>query len=800
MKKFITALLLAFTVVFTLAGAGFNVNAEEDLIDLYPRDDENFAEEYGNSNWTVEFSGHRWHMVKRSTRHVSKFAGFNTEVDGQPKSVFVGGDVPSVFYPSGSGSLIVNDTDRDVLITSPGGTRIELTDVNNRFWAYFDETGKLYMYEDEFVNPQFITQDEGVEYFRFSTEEEIATFEAAAEEEKPENMRHSPIRIKRDADGVKIEPVSLGWKTEAENEIDSVVKEHDSSAVFIPAGHTVISFGEMARTAPVLGWTGTFPQLIEEDFAGLMTFQYNDTPAYFAGIEALDQNPNSADVTIIAGFNLEFTEAKLIAGVSARYIDEADDIADDGNRRIFKHAPFSVEVYEGEELLQTIDFTRNADDSAYEASEPLTAIDTSIFGQEYKLVYKTSSPLLDGDLVEENVVLSVGALPPTISGLETKYVPMHGYLNLYDGLTARDIENDVDITDSIVITHAPEFNPNFVPYGTHEITVQASWVFTQLALAEFHFPEAIDADQTLHTFDAATATLDFESPGTASRPNTVYTFKSKDALKSSGAAAQFTAWGRTTLIFEIETGLLLTKLDRFASTIPTVLDENNEPVEMTDYEYAAWIDEYVTEDTFVLHTHGAATSVETRAMEVGTSLTMVNFDEFFESTLVSTETFNVVGQDAVAPEVVVAQPTFTINSDAGYTSLAQALNPNVTITDNDKIQSVAFTGVTLNQLSIPGTYTVTVIAADRTGNNDRATFELVVAERAGGGSTVELEDQIDDLTEELDGLNDKIAELETALENNTGSGSKGTSLVVTIVIAVVAAGLSFGGAVLFVKK
>jgi len=251
MKKILLALLLVLTLGFTLLMTN-SVSADEDLIDLYPQNNPDFAETYGNSHWTVDFNGHRWHMVKRSTRHVSNFTGFDPDAAAGTVQEFVGSDVPAVFYPSGSGSLIINDTEFDALVTSPGKTRVEITaTVNNRFWAYFDENGKLYMYEDEFVNPEYITKVEDEDYWRLSTEAEITQFNDAEEGEKPENIRHTPIRIKTTEDGYKAEPLALTWAT-SHNPADpqeSVIVDHESSAVLIPAGHWCL-FGPESVSQP----------------------------------------------------------------------------------------------------------------------------------------------------------------------------------------------------------------------------------------------------------------------------------------------------------------------------------------------------------------------------------------------------------------------------------------------------------------------------------------------------------------------------------------------------------------------
>jgi len=830
MKKILSTLLLALTAAFMFAT---NVKADEELVDLYPQDNPAFADSYGNSHWTMEFNGHRWHTVRRSARHVSKFTGYDSEGDLNVVQEIPGENVPPVFYPSGSGSFIFNDTEHDVVVTSSSGTRKELTDVNNRFWAYFDEEGKLYMYEDEFVNPLHITKEDDA--WRLATEAEIDAFIAADEGEKPENMLHTPIRIKTTEDGYLIEPVRLGWFTdvpakpvegeegEFENLTDTIFHDYNSADVVIPAGHTVVSFGEMARVAPVLAWAGEFPFLIAEGFDEPAVFKYNNTDPYFAGIEALDDNPSAELTTIIIGYNAEVITADIIQGVSARYIDEEDDIADDGNRRIFKQTDFEVEVYSGDELLETVvvEFV----DGAYTVVEELTAIDSSLFGEEYRLVYKAANPLDETLTVEVEAVVSVGVLPPQIYELDQngqridvqdKRMDLHGYINLYDGIFAHDLENDVDITNSIRITHGNDFNPNYVPFGTHEITVTASWVYKQDFAMTITWGE--DEDAVDWVFDDIGNNVDYADPAEASRINTIYTLKSIDKLTTPGFKAQAEAWGRVTMVIDKATGKVLTRLDRFANTTPEVIDENGDVEVLASYNFNEWITEYLTEDTVLLHTHGSdaggvekSNRVRSNALPLGTELNITSFDDYIEETVQTTNTFNVIVEDTVEPTISAIQPVYTIYTDAGYTSLSQALLPNVVAEDNNRVSNVVFVGITQAQLTIPGEYNVTAIASDPSANNAQTTFKVNVVQRELPEDVVteidDLNDQLKDANEKNAELEGKVSDLEQALADQTAelqeaidAKSEGTSLVVTIIIAVVTAGLSFGGAVLLLRK
>src|SRR5690554_4824312 len=114
------------------------------------------------------------------------------------------------------GGFFHNNTNVD--ITFDDGNRIGFTGVNNFIWAHFDNDGSLYMFENN-LQEYYITSVVGEDYYRLSTEEEIAQYDAAEEGEKPSNIRTAPIRMILDDDadaGYKIEPLGYQKWTNAD--------------------------------------------------------------------------------------------------------------------------------------------------------------------------------------------------------------------------------------------------------------------------------------------------------------------------------------------------------------------------------------------------------------------------------------------------------------------------------------------------------------------------------------------------------------------------------------------------------
>src|SRR6056297_2361926 len=86
MKKVLSVLLFSFMLLLGLSLTS-NVQAEEEIIDLYPYDQEAclLAEDactytkVGNSHWTMTYFGHRYHFIKDVIRYGHEMVDDNSD-------------------------------------------------------------------------------------------------------------------------------------------------------------------------------------------------------------------------------------------------------------------------------------------------------------------------------------------------------------------------------------------------------------------------------------------------------------------------------------------------------------------------------------------------------------------------------------------------------------------------------------------------------------------------------------------------------------------------------------------------
>src|SRR5690554_2024495 len=158
--------------------------------------------------------------------------------------------------------------------------------------------------------------------------------------------------------------------------------------------------------------------------------------------------------------------------------------------------------------------------------------------------------------------------------------------------------------------------------------------------------------------------------------NIIYTHNSIDKLTTPAFAARARAWGSVILIIEKETGKTLSRLDASSGhKPPQVLDEDGNVVSLpSDYDFNAWIEEYLTEDTVLLKAHGSTSGgierserIRSNNLELGTELNITNFVEEADPVTVETiNTFNVIVTDSIEPTITATQPVYTIYTDAGF--------------------------------------------------------------------------------------------------------------------------------------
>lgn len=816
MKKIIISLLVLITSGFVFALAGLNLLAKDDLINLYPRGDENFETTpgIGNSNWVMEYHGHRLFNSIQSVTHVSTFDQNFYDEEGnvidkpeEKKVWFKGVDVPRVAN-SNNGGVIVNDKDYDITIdTSTGTARADIgSAVTSRYWAYFDETGKLRMYEDELINRKSLTRVDGEGYWRLSTEEEIAQYDAAADGEKPEHIvKNVPYRIRLEEDGTyKAEPLDLGWvvtnRQDGQTPYESNVVENDSRYIHVPAGWTVVRFGQNARSAVVPGfnaiekWTADFADLIVANSDKKMEFKYVDPKAKFNGITNLDGDKDLDGVQIVIGNEvLNITEA-VLGGVTSTYVTKENDILSAGNGTIFDYADFSLEISDGEEVLETLEIKYNKATKEYEVPE-VTKIDTSEFGKEYNLAYKSSTPVNKEETVFEATVV-IGTVNPEILGLEKKYGREGSSINLYDGITAKDPDGK-DITSNITITHEDNFNPNYLTYGNHVITVTLNWLYESIAPNTFKFPVTVDETQKEWKFDVkenndkSLINFNYENPSESDRIPTIYDHSLVDEIIKDKTKVNFTKENGTTLIFD-KAGVLVTKLDTFKTdATPQVLKDGKVENLPQDYDYKEWITDYLVRGSYLLHTQGSDDSKETQLMKVGEKLVDFLFFEYFSQEVTVVKTFEVEVSDVTPPRVRVLSKNFTIYTDNNFENVQEALYSNIEVFEiNGYTMSISQVASRID-IHTSGEHNVEVTVTDLSGNSVTVRFKLIIKD------VYEVE-----LPETGDDLDETVKDLEEQLQDALDKIDSKTTLTMVLVISLVSLVLSIGTTVIlvFVKK
>jgi len=828
MKKVLASILVALTAIFMISTNDF-VKAEEDLIDLYPNGNiANLQGQYGNSNWVLEFNGRRYHTVSFMARFASRFTG----IEDLEKEVFTASDVPGV-SANAMGGLFINNTERDVVMSA--GDRTGLTGVINRAWAYFDENGRLYMFEDH-VSAYYLTKVEDEDYWRLSTEDEIAAFEALeepAEGEEPVDLgfeiNHGHIRIMLDEDGngYKAEPLAyLSWYNKdyvaanAEEEIEesgskSVLFDpevRDPRSVVLPKGHTIyhISTWDRGVSEMYTDWAMKFPEVIADVETELRSeTKYIDPAPTFFGITALDVNDQVAGVNIVVEYGVTVEVADFIAGVSAQHKNEAQSQTATDHTKV----PFKLEVLQNGEVIETVNV---AADGTPDKAE-FEMIDSGNFGAGYELRYSAVSPDTETQVQEVVATVDVGVLPININNVRNREIDENTSVDLYDGITADDNYGN-DISASITIDDVAGLNIYNAKAGVYNVTVRASYVYGEQV--DDSQPLTVSYGELTHTFPAEninpTANIGIGTD-TAMRRGVLITNEAAfdkaiaDLTVNSDMAAVWSGTffglydGGNNLIAYFNQGTGKQLLNGVTSDIDAPTAKATRDAYLNQL---VWDNNY----KFVAITNSPAPSAFVLFSVVPVEETIEGFPESF---LVEAErTYQLRVVDKQDPQIHLHNKTFVIYTDHSYANALEAILSNVTVID-ENLNNVVSPGANRLDITIPGEHEVTVTATDLEGNMATVDFTLVVKEaRASQDEVDALLDEIEALEAELEAaqgdttaleaeieaLEAELSELETDLGAKIDDHPTGTSMVVTIIIAVVAAGLSFGGAVLFLGK
>lgn len=473
--------LAIFTVVlFVAVGFATSVQAEGE-IELYPYDKIECLEaldtcsntKVGDDHWDLTYNGYNYNFVNGSVRYASEFDDAN--LDGFIDAT----EMPAVGW-NAFAALNINNTASEVIMKSQTA-RTDLTSVVHRIYAYFDETGKLQMFEDHWVTKYYIFNDGTAEApdWRLATQAEADAYDAA--DPKPDTTMYTTIRIKLDStdtDGYVLEPVkALAWEaqgvdtaTQPESEWSAIIDDTPNNVV-IPAGWTVMSFGTLDRDGTNASTVDFIKSLVEALVAETetATVAYDDQPAMFAGLTAHDDDAVTPGINMVVDYGFDFS---LPSDVTASWVNMFDDTTGEIINEP-EMLDYSVTISQDGVDLETINYTY--DGTAYTASAAQTVVDSSVFGAGYTATYSVTTP--EGDVTEVMADIVVGVMPPRFADVEDRYIGEGVMVDLLGDITADDGYGN-DKTDDIMITYPEGLNPYYPMPGEYEIELEFTHTVT----------------------------------------------------------------------------------------------------------------------------------------------------------------------------------------------------------------------------------------------------------------------------------------------------------------------------------
>jgi len=741
MKKVLSVLLLSFMFLLGLSFVS-NVQAEDEIIDLYPYDQEACLlatnectnTKVGSSHWTMTYFGHRYHFIRDVIRYGHEMVDDNSDgwIDDNELSGLSWNAFATVFMNNTASQI-------DILTAN---ARTDITDVVHRKYAHFDENGVLQMFEDH-ISLYYIYNDGDATTpdWRLATEAEITAYEAEVAAETitsgdPSSdglTRYTHIRMaldETDPDGHVVEPLGyLKWTnadadtSEGTDETTwSTIIADDPNNLYIPAGWTVVSFGTNDRgsanpktTAYIL----TLPEAMLDDSVDPMFMEYDDQPATFTGVLGLDDDPATPGVNVVVDYNGTFT---LPTDITASWVNMFDD-TDDSVINSVEMLDYTFEIYQEDTLLETITYTWNETTEEYDASGEQTVIDTSVFGSGYLGVYSVETP--EGDVTEMEVDIVIGVMPPKFMGVEDRYIDEKTPVDLLEGITADDGYGN-DLTDTIVIEKPNDLNIYSPEPGEYEITIEFTVnVFIPGVVADLSFTEAnsvqsggVDMDH-YYTWDPETQLNQDVEITACSNKFCVWTDLTHFADAASGWSSVMVVVGADGLVDEI--------YNRYSWDHTTSEGTTNDG----GAGLADWQANLTIEDGgYVIGAHGTASAgYYLRYLEYDDPITLT-FDtvEDFDYDIVTETSYILTVDDMTAPTALVVDHNYTIDS-TDFDNVNNAILANVVAFDNyDPVDDLAIyvsdNGGLL--LGTPGTYTVEVTVEDMAGHSAVVEFDVEV--------------------------------------------------------------------------
>ncbi|NLN50424.1 MAG: hypothetical protein GX149_02235 [Acholeplasmataceae bacterium] len=715
MKKFFSALLLG---MFLTLGIGLSTYAAGDnnLIDVYPYDQEACLTGVGSctqtlvgsDHWTLEFNGYRYHYVRSAVR-------YGSELEDEGGKGYIGEeDLPGLSW-NAFGAALINNTDETIILEA-GETRKELTSEIHRIWAYFDETGKLRMVEDQvhYFPVANVAAEGEPEYWRFLDEEDV-----------PEEERQA-IRIMiddNDPDGYVVEPLAwITWRRLESDPADestwSDLLDYNPIQVHVPAGWTAISLGTHDRGAfaPALAFTKSLPQALLDDVAPMKMF-YEEQAPVFAGIAALDGDALNEGVQIIAEPYQDF-EFDL-DGVTASWIKMFDD-----NDNVIKETEiidFDIDIYDVEDtFLETISFAYDAGTKKYTPNKAVSAVDSHEIGAKYKIEFFAETPTAKAISTTAHAEIVVGKLSPIISGVKgDKYYDAGLPLEVLAGIEVDDGYGNDIFADLAVDIRPKNLNPYNPKPGTYKVDLEigVEYVYEAIPLRVV-FNEGEATEETYPILDEHIDIV----------------FKTVNKLHlitdDQYMAEATPAWGSAGILVGAD-GKIKLKFDWNAGKVYKPdgdLDISGD--DLKDYVQAITFE---AGEVFIFG-HGAVVYGGSREyivdLNLGDTVDFLDPVEEIKFTLYDRETFNIVIEDVEAPKIYIVNSNYKVNSKM-FENADEAILANVIAVDDfdarDDIDLYVSDDGGLD-LAVAGTYNVVVSAEDRAGNYSDAAFQVTVEE------------------------------------------------------------------------
>ncbi len=742
MKKLVVFLLLGFAAFALIAGN--SSYAAEDDVDLYPYNQQACLEgtnectqtKLGSSHWTMEFAGYRYHFVKGAVRFANELVDDNS--DG-----FIGiAEIPALSW-NAFASVTINDTDADVILKTTN-VRADLTTVVHRKYSYFDETGQLAMFEDH-ISTYYIFNDGTPEAadWRLATQAEADAYDAAVADELvdvPVTTRKTHIRMALDdidTDGYVVEPLGyLKWTNADVDTATAPVEDWstiingdgllflgDPNFVVVPAGWTVVSWGTNDRgtlNTMTTAYIEDMPGFMLDDTLDPMVTMYEEQPAMFAGITALDDDLVTDGVNIVVDYNGEFD---LDPMVTASWVDMFDAEGKIINET--EMLDYSVVISQDGMDLETIDFTYDELTSMYTASAAVSEIDSSMFGAGYKATWMVTTP----EGVEQEVVadIVIGVMPPRFAGVEDRFGDQNVAIDLLEGITADDGYLN-DTTDDIMVSYPASLNP-YAPFpGEYQIDLE----FTH----HVHF-DGIQSNVTINGEVINLVPANDVNQALATNVHAApMVFTDVDVFKTIASA-----WG-SVLVKVAADGTMMERYDRYnweytTSTGTIVGDANT---------FAAWQAAMtLAEGEFIVTAHGSTHATRLRAanLSFGDPITFEMGTEDFDYDIVTEASYMLTIDDMTAPIAMVVNENYSFYQGE-YDNVNNAILANVIAYDFTDAQEDLVKYVSNNgqiNIFLPGTYTVEVTVEDEAGHTDVVSFDVRVLKAMA--SQDDIDDAID---------------------------------------------------------